>query len=211
MQSSGPHFIDKLILQHSSDDKPFLVYAARACFSRDYGEGWDNYIEGINLLQVSEITSLDYLLNEDVVVTDNSNETDWDHYLQSQGYLIPFYTTMEYVLRRSSDSTVFNLLAVSIEPARDVSSNEVDGFEFVGYELLDKEYCNSALTNCGPHDEDGFPGSALNEVGLIDDYHNARSVQKELLVRDPKEPHFQTNLIAVWRHKTIGRVRRNVL
>ncbi len=85
-------------------------------------------------------------------------------------------------------------------------SIQLADFEFVGYELLDKDYCNSALNNCGGFDETFLPDE-LNKFGLISEYEKAYDVRKRLLENNPEEHHADCNVIAVWRHKTIGRAK----
>jgi len=60
------------------------------------------------------------------------------------------------------------------------------------------------LTNCGGFDET-FLGSDLNDKGLIDDFVKAYDIKKRLLESNPELHHADTNVIAVWRHQTIGR------
>ena len=93
---------------------------------------------------------------------------------------------------------------VVLEPDQECIKIDVDGFEFVGYDLLDKGFYMSALTNCGGFDETFLP-TDLNDKGLIDGLEKAYDIKKRLLENNPYEYHADTNVIAVWRHKTIGR------
>jgi hypothetical protein len=97
---------------------------------------------------------------------------------------------------------------VVIEPRQDCNHVKLEDFEFVGYDLLDKEYGNSALSNCGGFDETFLPAD-LNQFGLIDDYEKAKDVKRRLLQNNPEEHHADTNVIAIWRHKTVGRTKPN--
>ncbi len=74
----------------------------------------------------------------------------------------------------------------------------------LGYDLLDQDFGISALTNCGGFDETFLPED-LNKYGLIDDFAKAYDIKKRLLENNPEEHHADTNVIAVWRHRTIGR------
>jgi len=74
----------------------------------------------------------------------------------------------------------------------------------MGYDLLDQDFSISALANCGGFDETFLPAD-LNEKGLIDDFNKAYNIKKRLFENNPGEHHADTNVIAVWRHKTIGR------
>ena len=99
----------------------------------------------------------------------------------------------------------FNLLAVVIEPLHDCKDVKLEDFVFIGYDLLDREYGTSALTNLGGLNETFFP-SDLTQFGLIDDYEKTLDVKKRILKNNPETHHANTNVIAVWRHKTIGRI-----
>lgn len=86
----------------------------------------------------------------------------------------------------------------------DCKDIKIDNYEFVGYELLDQDFNISALTNCGGFDET-FQPTDLTDKGLIYDFEKAYDVKKRLLENNPEEHHADTNVIAVWRHITIGR------
>ena len=47
----------------------------------------------------------------------------------------------------------FNFLTVVLEPDQDCKNIKIDGYEFMGYDLLDQDFSISALTNCGGFDE----------------------------------------------------------
>jgi hypothetical protein len=119
-------------------------------------------------------------------------------------YVICFYNSLEFVLNRLNFKDRFNLLAVIKEPLETNSVILNDEFKFLGYELLDKDYCVSALTHCGGFDET-FSAGEINRYGLLDDYNRAKIIQIELVKNNPKEHHAYCNLFEVWRHKTIGR------
>ena len=80
----------------------------------------------------------------------------------------------------------------------------LEDYEFLGYDLLDHDFYISALTNCGGFNET-FSANDLNENGLIGDYTKAYTIQKRLLKNNPDDYHADTNVIAIWRHKIIGR------
>lgn len=184
-------------------------YGARGTFSKlsqADSTAWDNYIEWSKLNHLTELVSLDSGLNEDLVekILDNLDIDDWQFVVIDGSFSTGFYTTAEYVLRNIEADNNFNFLAVVKEPTEKCESIEVDGFEFIGYELLDKDYTDSALTNCGGFDETFLP-SNLNEFGLIDKYEKAYDIRRKLFENNPEERHADCNIIAVWRHKTIGR------
>jgi hypothetical protein len=169
-----------------------------------YQKHWNGYLEWSKLAHLSELVSLDGMTNETLVEPDYDDGDDWNFIHNDGKYLTHFYTTVDYVFKRMKAQDKFNLLTVVIEPDRDCKDIPIDGYEFVGYDLLDKEYGNSALTNCGGFDETFLP-SDLNDKGLIDAFVKAYDIKKRLLENNPNEHHADTNVIAVWRHRAIGR------
>ncbi|MCE7040357.1 hypothetical protein [Dyadobacter sp. CY312] len=184
-----------------------FLYTARGKYDNTYnGEGmsWGGYIEWSKLTHLTELVSLDGMLNEILVESDYDNAEDWDFIHVVGQYQTGFFTTEEYVLRKLKTKNRFNFLAVTIEPDQDCKNIHIENFVFVGYELLDQDFGISALTNCGGFDET-FSPKEINKYGLIDDFENAYSIKKQLLINNPAEHHADTNVIAVWRHRTIGR------
>ncbi len=184
-------------------------YGARGTFSKlsqEDSKAWDNYIEWSKLNHLTELVSLDSGLNQDLIEVnfDNLDINDWQFIVIDGSFSTGFYTSVEYVLSNIKAKNTFNFLTVVKEPSEKCESIIVNDFEFVGYELLDKDYSNSALTNCGGFDETFLPNE-LNQYGLINDYEKAYDVRKRLLENNPEEHHADCNVIAVWRHKTIGR------
>jgi hypothetical protein len=59
------------------------------------------------------------------------------------------------------------------------------------------------LSNFGGFDETFLPGD-LNRVGLIDAYEKAYSIKERLRENNPQEEHANTNVIAIWHHRSIG-------
>jgi hypothetical protein len=175
-----------------------FYYTARGLYDENYGTevmSWEKYVEWSRLTQLTELVSLDGMLNEVLIEPDRNNADDWNYIITDEHYETGFFTTLDYVLNRVNTKDRFNLLAVVIEPIQDCSK-VVDDFEFIGYDLLDKDYSISALTNCGGFDETFLP-SELNEFGLLDDYFKAFDVKKRLLENNPEEHHADTNVIAV--------------
>jgi hypothetical protein len=188
-----------------------FLYTARRTFDKTYhkdGHSWDSYMEWSNLTHLKEVISLDLILNTSLVEPEYANANDWNFIHTDEFYQTNFFTTLDYVLRKMGPKEKFNLLAVVIEPPQDCKNVKLDDFEFVGYDLLDKEYGTSALTNLGGLNETFLP-SDLAQFGLIDDYEKAFDVKRRLLENNPEVHHADTNVIAVWRHKTIGRTQPN--
>lgn len=143
-------------------------------------------------------------MNDILVEPDFDNEDDWNFIHTVGNIQTGFFTTQDYVFKRLKANGKFNLLSVVIEPEQDCSEIKIHDYEFVGYELLDQDFGISALTNCGGFDE-SFLSTDLNDKGLIDNFKKANEIKKRLLENNPLEHHADTNVIAVWRHKTIGR------
>jgi hypothetical protein len=184
-----------------------FLYTARGAYDRNYDEdgmSWDKYIEWSKLIHLKELVSLDGMLNEILVEPVYDNEDDWNFIHVVEQYQTGFFTSLDYVFKRLKEKSKFNLLTVVLEPDRDCQYLKMDDYEFVGYDLLDQDFSISALSNCGGFDETFLP-SDLNDKGLIDDFKKAYDIKKRLLENNPEEYHADTNVIAVWRHKTIGR------
>lgn len=184
-----------------------FLFTAREIFDTNSNVdemSWDNYIEWSKLTHLTELVSLDSMLNDILVEPDLDNAEDWDYTDIVNEYQTGFFTTLEFVFKRMRPKDKFNLLMGVIEPEQDCKDLKIDDYDFVGYELLDQDFNVSALTNCGGYDETFFP-TDINNKGLIDEYSKAYDIKKRLLENNPNEYHADTNVIAVWRHKTIGR------
>jgi hypothetical protein len=79
----------------------------------------------------------------------------------------------------------------------------VAAFEFVGYDLVDVQHTNSALTNCGGF-PDVFANSELSDCGLLPDLQGALEVRKLLGSRHPEEPHARCHVWAIFRASGIA-------
>jgi hypothetical protein len=184
-----------------------FLYTATGTYDKSYDEdqsSWNKYIEFSKLTHLTELVSLDGMLNEILVEPDYQNEDDWNFIHCVDQTITGFFTSLDYVLKRLKPKEKFNLLTVVLEPDQNCMNLQIDDFEFVGYDLLDKDFGNSALSNCGGYDETFLPRD-LNDKGLIDDFEKAYDIKKRFLENNPDEFHADTNVIAVWRHKTIGR------
>ena len=184
-----------------------FLYTARGTYDKTYNEdgmSWVKYIEWSKLTHLTELVSLDGMLNEILVEPDYENADDWNYIQTIEQYQTNFFTTSEFVFKRIKYKDKFNLLTVVLEPDIDCKDIKIDNYEFVGYDLLDQDFNISALTNCGGFDETFLPAD-LNDKGLIYDFKKAYEIKKRLLENNPDEHHANTNIIAVWRHRTIGR------
>jgi hypothetical protein len=184
-----------------------FLYTARGTHDKicdEDGMSWNKYIEWSKLTHLTELVSLDGMLNEILVEPDYDNADDWDCIHIVEQYQTGFFTTLEFVFKRLKPKDKFNLLTIALEPDQDCKDIKIDDYEFVGYDLLDQDFSISALSNCGGFNETFLP-TDLNDKGLIDDFKKAYDIKKLLLENNPEEHHADTNVIAIWRHKTIGR------
>jgi hypothetical protein len=184
-----------------------FLYTAKARFDKDYSEkdmNWYKYISWSGLTHLTELISLDGCSqSSNLVEPIYENDDDWNYIYKTDHYLTNLFTSLDFVFKRIKIREKFNLLTVVIEPEYDCKDICVEGFEFVGYELLETDFSYSALTNCGGFNKSFLPAD-LNDKGLIEDFAQAYKIKKSLLQNYPEVSHANTNLIAVWRHTTIG-------
>lgn len=181
-----------------------FLYTARAIFDNTHrhtnGMNWDKYLEWSKLIHLTELVSLDGMLNEILVGPDYEDGEDWNFIHNCNQYQTGFFTTLDYVFKRLQAKEDFNLIMVVIEPNIECKEIVIDGFKFIGYELLDQDFGISALSNCGGFDETFLP-SDLNDKGLVNSFNKAYDIKRRLLENNPEEHHADTNVIAVWRKK----------
>jgi len=182
-----------------------IYYTALEVYDSQTGDefSWEKYIEWSKLTHLRELVSLDGMLNGLAFEPDFDSKYDWNYIVTDGEMVTLFFNSMDYVLEKVKGLKHFNLLAVIKEPRKEKAELEKD-FEFVGYDLTEKDGTISALTNCGGFDETFLP-SDLNEFGLISDYDKAMKIQTELPINNPAEHHADCYLYEVWRHKKIGR------
>lgn len=198
-----------------------ILYTARETFNRSFKpqaihyeniakynhplKSWEKYISWSGLDHMQELISLDRYLNELLEeLNDWHKDEYWTYSVDDNLYKTGFFTSLEYVLRMTKSKDRFNLLAVVKEPKEDCKGIRIDGFDFIGYELLDKFYSCSALSNMGCMDK-GFSPNEINQLGLMDSLDKAHRIQKHLRDYYPDMEDADTNVIAVWRHRRVGR------
>jgi len=179
-----------------------FLYTAVQAFGQDYDEDGLSWVRYCNWKgHRTEVVTLDGWLNKSLIEFPGN----WDYvYFSDQGP-ISYFTNLDYVVQQVKGKDRFNLLTIAIEPDQDCKDIAVDGFEFVGYDLMDQPYFDiSSLTNCDGFNDPILPTDS-NQFGLIDDFKRAYELKKRLLETNPDHPHANTAVVAVWRHKTIGR------
>lgn len=182
-----------------------IWYTARVTFDPNAKAalGWDKYIKWSKLTHLTEVISLDGILNSLVFEPDLNSKEDWK-YIVTEGQMITrYFNTIDYIIEKTKNIDHFNLLAVIKEP-KENKGKLSNNFDFIGYDLIERDGMISALTNCGGFDETFLPKD-LNEYGLVTEWANAKKIQTNLKVNNPNEPHADCYLYEVWRHKTIGR------
>ena len=157
---------------------------------------WAKYIAWSGLKQLDEVVSLDSILCP-TVLPDIKTEY-WKH-IVNEDFMLHFFTDLDFLRTEVSAIARKNLLCVFRNPAAHPAASQVpEGFEFIGYDLLEKDAGVSALTNCG-----GFPNAfsngELSEKGLLTGYERSRTVQDSLIWEYPDEHHADCHLWAVFR------------
>lgn len=185
-----------------------IWYTARATYDPDHKMefGWEEYKEWSKLVHLSELVSLDGMLNGLVFEPDFDSGEEWEYIVTEGVYSTQFFNSMDYILEKTKSIKYFNLLAVIKEPdeSNEERTNQLIDFEFIGYDLIEREGDISALTNCGGFDESFLP-SDLNEFGLVSDFEKVKKIQEHLRINNPEEHHADCFLYEVWRHKVVGR------
>src|SRR4051794_22370637 len=124
-------------------------YTARDTYNPSFegGTGWTKYIAWSRLIQLKELVSLDSILCGLSFVADYEHEEIYRYAVIDDGYATDLFNCLDYVSSNVHKKSNFNLLAVVKEPDQDCKNVQIPDFDFVGYDLIDKEYNVSALTN----------------------------------------------------------------
>lgn len=189
--------------------KPNIYYTALKTYDSDNKTGfsWDEYLMLSEITHLTELVSLDGILNGLAFIPDLDASNDWENIATEDGKVMFFFNTLEYVVEKTKDLEYYNLLAIIKEPNKEKADLK-NYFNFIGYDLIEKAGDSSALTNCGGFDKTFLP-KELNTYGLISEYDKAKHIQKQLLINNPQEPYANCYLYEVWRHKLLGRKLTN--
>jgi hypothetical protein len=170
-------------------------FVATAKFDRT-DAAWAKYLEWSGLTQLEELVSLDSSLCP-TVLPDIKPEY-WNHVV-NEDFMLHFFTDLGYLRSETATISRKNLLCVFRNPDVHPSTTQVpEGFEFMGYDLLDKESGTSALSNCGGFPK-AFSNSELSEKGLLLTHERSRTVQNALVREYPNEHHADCHLWAIFR------------
>jgi hypothetical protein len=130
-------------------------------------------------------------------------DEDWKH-LAFADHVFACFSDLDYAQernRRSFDPRRHQLLAIAREPTEvEVRQTQVEGFRFMGFELIEEATSTSALTNCGGFDG-AFEPSDLSTCGLIVDAPRAYEVRAALERLFPDENHAHCSVWAVWQRE----------
>ena len=157
--------------------------------------GWKKYIAWSGLEQVNEVISLDSSLCPTVLP---EIKAEYGNHVVNEDFMIQFFTDLDYLRGEIANMRAKNLLCVFRNPPTHPHSQIPEGFEFIGYDLLDKDSSTSAITNCGGFPE-VFSNSELSEKGLFRSHERGREVQDALRKQYPDERHADCHLWAIFR------------
>jgi hypothetical protein len=172
-------------------------------FSPRSGEGWRRYLEWSGLSHLTEVVGLDASLCPGLV--QEYADEDWEHLVFAE-HLFACFDGVAYALRRVGDAFDkgrHQVLALAREPALEDAPQELPGFRFMGFDLVDESTSISALTNCS-----GFEGALapadLSACGLVVDPRRAHAIREALATLFPEEHHADCAVWAIWRQEGTG-------
>jgi hypothetical protein len=170
-------------------------FTATEPFSPKDGERWTQYIAWSGLSQLEEVASLDEMLCPSLLPKVKGEY--WPH-IVNENFMLRFFVNFDFLAREIESIEVKNVLCVFRDPSRQPEAPSFAEFDFLGYDLVDREGSTSALTNCGGF-PDVFANSELSKTGLLTDFERAVEVQKTLRLAHPEEHHADCHLWAVFR------------
>ena len=121
----------------------------------------------------------------------------WNH-IVNEDFMLHFFLDLDYLRNETADTHRKNLLCVFRNPTSHPDSQVPEGFEFIGYDLVEKDCSISALTNCGGFSK-AFSNAELTERGLLRTHERGQGVQEALRLQYPNEPHADCHLWAISR------------
>jgi hypothetical protein len=182
-----------------------VLYTGREPFNQAFpkeGLTWEEFKVWNGFTQMKELLSLDQFLNAELSeFKEDANDSFSFH---EQGKRTGLFTSFEYVLATVGERENYNLLAVVKNPTESCNDFVLDGFEFVGYDLLDTGYVYSALSNLGSV-LSPVAARDLNEYGLIQSYSDVKVLQAKISDVYNGLEQAETNVMAIWRHLSLGR------
>jgi hypothetical protein len=127
---------------------------------------------------------------------------DWSKAI-NENFMIEFCTDQDHLRSATKLNPDRTILGVARNPESSMSNVMVNGFTFVGYDIVDKETSISALLNCGGFPEVFSIEELSEKSGLIEDFSRARQIRDELAEKFPDEPHAQCHFWAIWEESSV--------
>lgn len=173
-----------------------ISYVALKRLPSDASPRWRQFVEFSKLTRLKEVISLDCCLCPSVI--EILSTEDWE-FLSQEKTFFGLFSNLDYLTRKVSQFTDFQILAVSKEPNKEFLGNFNDErFIFKGIDLVEDETRISALTNCGGFPK-AFSNDNLNHFGLIETIEIAVEIKKRLQTEYPEESHAFCSTWAIWR------------
>ena len=182
-----------------------VLYTGREPFNEAFpkeGLTWEDFKVWNGFTQMKELLSLDQFLNAELITVKKGADSSFS--FDEHGKRTGLFTSMEHVLALVGERENYNLLAVVKEPCNACNDLILDGFEFAGYDLLDKGYGYSALSNLGSI-LSPVAAKDLNKYGLIQHFSDVMEIQSKISTMYDGLEQAETYVMAIWRHVSIGR------
>lgn len=172
------------------------LFIATEKFGSWDSESWAKYIEFSGLSHLTEVVSLDSMLCPPIL---NEVKDEYWPYIVNEDFMLSYFIDLEFLIKKVANISDKNILCVYRNPtSHPTVSSASSMFQFVGYDLVDVEGFNSALSNCGGF-PDVFSNQELNNYGLLSSHERAIEVQSALLKLHPDEPHANCHAWAIFR------------
>lgn len=174
-------------------------FTATQSFTPRDEEKWNSYISWSGLRQLDEVVSLDPMICPRILAT--IKDEYWSH-IVNEDFMLDYFVDLDFLLKQLVDLRNVNLLCVCRNPPTPVTSfrGKIE-FDFLGYDLVDKEGFASALTNCGGF-PDAFENSELSTKGLLTSHARAFEVQANLHAKYPENHHADCHVWSISRAVT---------
>src|SRR5579872_6041231 len=122
-----------------------IGFMAIKCFGPRDGTAWDKYVQWSGLTQLTEIISLDGILCPNFFADYEIVNEDWPTHKDEGQFGI--FKTPYHLRDRIGTSSNYRIIGVAKNPLAPGRFSDPH-FEFVGYDLIEKDQTISALTNC---------------------------------------------------------------
>jgi hypothetical protein len=149
-----------------------MLYKVIRQFKKERNEeAWNSYIRFSGLEQIQDLCSLDSVLNVSLFTPET--EEDWKNCV-NEDYKIDMITNFRYAKIVSDRFSGSRILGLIINAEHNYKNENL-----LGFDILDREYSISLLTNCGGFSE-VFSNSLINRFGLLDDKTIAYTIRDKL-------------------------------